>query len=378
MLNPFFHPFNGGTEKYLLETGKRLVERGMQISVLSASLPKTKRIEMVEGIKSYHTPSFVLYKLLPPLPPPFPISPFLAVDILTFARKEKPDFFHIHNRFAYQLGTLEALKISRVPLLLTLHNALPQNISPSTDALGRTYDEVFGRRWMEEAEKIIANSQYTMESTVPTNLRDKCTVIYNGVDVQRFKPLKKSEKEKVREELKLPASEPLIIYVGRFVKQKGINYLFEAFKRISKEKGINLLMIGKGPEFEFFKAASRRMKVKMIYNAPEEKLPLYFACADVCVVPSLWEPFGLVAVEAMACGLPVIASNVGGLREIIEKDCGVLVKPADSNALADEIVEMLRNEDKRKKMGMNGRKRAEKYFSWETVTKKLYNFYQKL
>jgi glycosyltransferase involved in cell wall biosynthesis len=166
--------------------------------------------------------------------------------------------------------------------------------------------------------------------------------------------------------------------VGRFVKQKGIKHLFDAFKKVSAKKDVNLLIIGKGPEFEEFKAASKKMKVKMIYNAPEEKLPSYFACADVCVVPSLWEPFGLVAVEAMACSLPVITSNVGGLREIVEKDCGILVKAADSGAIADELVELLKNEDKMKKMGLNGRKMVEKYFSWETVTKNLYNFYEKL
>ncbi len=371
MLDPLFYPYFGGTEKVVYEVGKRLVkERGYEISVLTSMIPQAKGIkrEEIEGMTVYRSPSIYLDKLPSLLPPPFTISPLLPLDLL----QQEADVFHVHNRFWYYLGTLAIIKLLQgKKLMLTIHNARPRGIAPATDFFGGLYDDTLGRLVFSACDRINSTSRGALEATIPTSMRGKCTVIYNGVDTKAFNPKKGGGS--VRKEFGIGDS-PLILSNGRLVTQKGFNYLLEAFAKLKKkERDAKLLIIGKGPLKEQLLEQARGLKISDSFfittGIPEADLPCYYNAADLFVLPSLYEPSAVVLYEALSCGKPIIATNIGGSPEIVSKDCGFIVPLRDPTALCEKMEGLLNDDALRRKLGAASRKRAVEKFDWSIIAK---------
>ncbi len=367
MLNPFFSPHLGGTEKHILEVGKRLSKKH-NITILSASLPDTKRREEMYGMEIIRSPSIVLYDVPSPIPPPVPIAPFQLRDIYSAAKDA--DIVHIHNRFAYHFGTIILLKkILKKKTALTLHNARPVGINFATDFWGGLYDETIGYSVMRNSDQIAGVSRNTIDITVPSELKGRARPIYNGVDTDFFNTRVKADKLKEN----ISKGEKIVLCVSRFMPQKGINYLIKAFAEVLKEeKKVNLLLVGWGPlEAEYrhlIKQLGIGKNVTIISNMLSQKeLRKYYAISDIFVLPSLWEPFGIVLCEAMASGKPVIASHVGGIPEIVTEKTGLLFEKENISELASKILILLQDNRLRKIMGKNGRKRVEDYFTWDNT-----------
>jgi glycosyltransferase involved in cell wall biosynthesis len=229
---------------------------------------------------------------------------------------------------------------------------------------------VIGKTLLSQCDLVLGVSQYTLDSTLPKCFRGVSAVAYNGVDNKLFKP----HESNVCNELD---SVHTALCIARFVKQKGLDYLIEAFSRLNA----TLVLIGRGPEEKNLRRKAKEVGAKVFFitqRVSEQVLADYYAACDVFVLPSLWEPFGIVLVEAMASAKPIVATNVGGIPEIVSAKEGFLVPPKNTSALSQGIRFLLENPRKAKAMGVAGRKKALRKFTWDETAKAYEKAYQQL
>jgi D-inositol-3-phosphate glycosyltransferase len=209
----------------------------------------------------------------------------------------------------------------------------------------------------------------------------RVTVVPCGVDTEVFRPLNRIE---ARKRLGLPQRSPIVLFVGRIEPLKGIDVLLRAVSHIDGRLGV-LVIGGDGKDLArkaelATLAAELRIadKITFLDAVPHDDLPLYYNAADVCVVPSYYESFGLVAVEAMACGVPVIASRVGGLKETVQDgQTGYLVPWLCPEPFAERLELLLNNEPLRRSLGREARMAAERY-RWSEVAARVEDVYHDL
>jgi glycosyltransferase involved in cell wall biosynthesis len=243
---------------------------------------------------------------------------------------------------------------------------------------------------LETADRIVATSPQEkehMRSLVST--KGKIDIIPCGTDIDRFGSI---QQQTARQQLGFDSDTKVVFYVGRFDKRKGIETLVRAVAKSQlRGKAKIKLIIGGGSrpgqsdgmERERIESIVAELGMTDFTVFPgrlgDEILPTYYAAADVCVVPSHYEPFGLVAIEAMASGTPVVASDVGGLQfTVVPEETGLLAPPKDDVAFAAAIDRILLNPDFRDRLGLAARHRVEKMFSWEGVAKQLSDLYTQL
>lgn len=209
----------------------------------------------------------------------------------------------------------------------------------------------------------------------------KVSIVPCGVDVDTFKPASRAA---ARSQLGLPAVGPVILFVGRIEPLKGIDVLLRAVSHLDGD--FRALVIGgdgkdlarKRELAALSTQLGREEKVAFLDAVPHDQLPLYYNAADVCVVPSYYESFGLVAVEAMACGIPVIASRVGGLKETVQDgQTGYLVPWLCPEPFAERLELLLNNDALRRSLGREARTAAERY-RWSEVAARVEDVYHGL
>jgi glycosyltransferase involved in cell wall biosynthesis len=288
---------------------------------------------------------------------PRPVDDFLALLALRGAvRRHRADVVHAHGAKAAVLS-LTALQGQAVPVLVTFHNLWR----------GGSLTPIL-RHLLPRARAAVAVSAAVRKSLLLHRVpADAAQVIPNGVDLAAFAPVPR------------PADRPFTAaFIGRLTEEKGVHVLLEAVHRLTKPDDPAILIAGEGP--------LRRVVEDVIDGLPEtarsrdlgpqaDIRPVYDA-VDVVVVPSLSEGFGLTAVEAMACGLPVIASRVGGLAEVVTPETGILVPAGDAEALVDALRELAADRDGARRMGEAGRKRAEAEFGQDRMLDHLADSYR--
>jgi D-inositol-3-phosphate glycosyltransferase len=234
-----------------------------------------------------------------------------------------------------------------------------------------------------EADRVICASEGEKEllttayGVAPQNV----TVVPCGVDTLRFRPMKR---DRVRCKLGLPDDAPIVLFVGRIEPLKGIDVLVQAMARL--DTAARLLVVGgdakdvqrKTELMEIAATLGIEDRVTFLDAVPHSDLPLYYNAADVCVVPSYYESFGLVALESMACGVPVVVSRVGGLKETVRDGrTGYLVPWRCPEPFAERLELLLSNETLRRKLGREARAEAERY-RWSEVATMVEDIYHDL
>ena len=361
-----FYPIKGGVEENIINISQELMKRGHEVTVVTSDIPDRPKKEIIHGIKVMRTkPLFSIFKT--------PIMPNYKELLSTV----DADIIHAH-------GTIP--NVSDVAIFYAAKNNIPSVLTYHFDGnadsiigsfFGEFYNRFINRKVVSKADKIIATSKsYAETSMVLNDFLGKIEIIPNGVDLNRFNP--EIEVGNIREKYNLPNGN-IVLYVGRFVKYKGVEYLIRAMKYV--EHG-TLVIAGKGKLERRLKQKSEMKKlknVKFLGYVPDEDLPKLYRVSDVYVLPSITrgENFGISALEAMACGIPVIASDLPGVNWLVRDYCGMKVKPKDVLGLAEKINELLSNDALRSEIGKNARKNAEEY-NWEDISKKVMDVYEEV
>lgn len=310
------------------------------------------------------------------------------------------DIVHCHTWYAHFAGIVAKLCYG-IPLVITTHSLEP--LRPwKREQLGRGYD---ASSWIEKtaiemADALIAVSEETKEDVIKHFNVDekKIHVIYNGINLQQY--IVTSETSTL-DEYGIDKGKPYVLFVGRITRQKGIIHLVNAIKYIDPDTQIVLCAgapdtpeIGKEMKDAVAEVKKTRKNVVWIDKmvTKEEVIQLY-SHADVFCCPSIYEPFGIINIEAMACNTAVVASAVGGIKEVVvHGETGLLI-PLDqqkvapfepvnpdkfSRDLADGINKVISDKTLKDKMAKNGRKRVEDYFDWIAIAKQVRDLYKSL
>jgi glycosyltransferase involved in cell wall biosynthesis len=240
---------------------------------------------------------------------------------------------------------------------------------------------------LETADSIVATSPQEKEHMRHlVSTKGNIEIIPCGTDIKRFGSVSHSE---ARLRLGIPKSSLVVLYVGRFDRRKGIETLVRAIGKsiLPGLADIRLVIVGgsrprqsDGIERERIEGIVDELGLRQYTTFPgqidHEQLPYYYAGANVCVVPSYYEPFGLVAIEAMASGTPVVASEVGGLKfTVVSEKTGLLCPPQNEQAFAKAIDRILARPAWQEKLGKAARERVETMFSWDGVAQQLSELY---
>jgi len=310
------------------------------------------------------------------------------------------DVVHCHTWYAHFAGIVAKLCYG-TPLVITTHSLEP--LRPwKREQLGRGYD---ASSWIEKtaiemADALIAVSEETKEDVLKHFDVDesKVHVIYNGINLQQYITTSKTS---TLDEYGVDKTKPYVLFVGRITRQKGIIHLVNAIKYIDPDTQIVLCAgapdtpeIGKEMEDAVNEVKKTRDNViwidKMVTK--EEIIQLY-SHADVFCCPSIYEPFGIINIEAMACDTAVVASAVGGIKEVVvHGETGLLIpleqqkeapfEPIDpdkfSRDLANGVNQVIGDKALRETMAKNGRQRVEDYFDWIAIAKQVEELYKSL
>ena len=309
------------------------------------------------------------------------------------------DVVHLHTWYTHLGGILAKLNYG-IPLVVTVHSLEP--LRPwKREQLGGGYDFTcwVERTALEMADAVIAVSEDTRADilrlfNVPS---EKIRVIHNGIDLNEFR---KKQTASALSKYGVDLDKPYVLFVGRITRQKGILHLAKAIHHMAKD--FQIVLCAGAPDTPEIAAEMRKLVddaqqvhgsvlwVQEMVNKPD--LIELYSHASVFCCPSVYEPFGIINLEAMACETPVVASAVGGIKEVVvDGETGFLVpltlqdgtfEPIDSEVFESELAAkinlLMADPVLRQKMGRAGRLRAEQYFSWEAIAHKTHGLYADL
>lgn len=304
----------------------------------------------------------------------------LSADLLIANEPVDSDIVHTHTWYSSFAGYL-IKTLFKIPLVVTCHSLEP--LRPwKTDQIGTGYNLSL---WVEKlaienADKVIAVSKEMKKDILKLfNISaDRIEVIHNGIDLNKWK---KTNSRNAQKKYDIP--EKYVLFFGRTTKQKGIDTLIEASDFIDPTVRIVICTTG-ADTTEFLKEMESFAKTKKNITwlnkmLDESECIEIYSGASVFVCPSIYEPFGIINLEAMACEVPVVASAVGGIKEIVvDGKTGFLIEPSKPKLLAQKVNEILSNRKLAETLGKNGRKRVEKHFSWTTIAKQVKQLYEQI
>jgi D-inositol-3-phosphate glycosyltransferase len=391
-------PDSGGMNVYVNELSHWLARTGINVDIFTRRIdPLTPHIlELDEGLRLVQIeagPAAPVHK-----DELFCHIPDFASEMAFFALQQGVRYDAIHGHYWLSGWAAQLLKEHwHVPTVQMFHTmAHLKNAVASGDHRESILRLQIERRLVEIADGLVAANPHERKEMIQRlgASADQIHLVPPGVDLELFQP---HDREESRKQLDLPDG-PLVLFVGRIDPVKGIDTLFDAFKRLLDARDWagatpTLVFIGgminsdrgdEGLDPELLKlkrdAESLGISEHVLFRGSQSRdmLPLYYSAVDVCTVPSRYESFGLVAVEAMACGTPIVASRVGGLQFTIrDGQSGLLVPHSDPVALANGLEQVLTDQEMYNRMRAGARRAAIRY-SWQMVTSSVVDVYQQL
>lgn len=371
-------PDVGGMNTYVLELSKALAEMGNIIDIYTrcAGPDNVGVVQVLPNLRVIHLPAGkpieIAKKKL------YQYIPGFTGNLNKFIQKEKLTYDLISSH--YYLSGLIGLSLKRklkIPLLVTFHTlSLMKNLVAKTamekEDILRIKSEML---LVKKADKIIATGKrdYEYIQTLYNCPKDKIALLAPGVDLKLFKPIEKTAAKKI---IQANLNHKIILFVGRIEPLKGIDVLLYAIK-ILAQKDPNLLfclwIVGTG-DIKYLKEIVKMLGitsyVKFVGKKRPEELPYYYNCAEIAVMPSQYESFGIVALEAMACAVPVIVSDAAGVSGLLDKEHSYLLTSANNPIiLAEKISNLLNNKSKHKAMSEEVFKKVQN-LGWNRVADK--------
>ncbi len=353
----------GGAEKDLLNLLEHIDRQQWDpIVVCPPDGPLLERVEQLK-VPVYPTklPSWRKLKDLLDIP-------FVVWSLMKIIREHRIDLVHVNDYWWGPIADI-ACKLTKLPCVVHIR----QEIEPRRVKQYR----------LRGPEKLIAVSRRIRHVALETGVDpSRIAVVYSGLDTVR--PINPSEDKRVRSQYGITPNQLVIGTVANLFPRKGYEYLIQALAEINQRKpGIHCLIVGEGDEIyrsRLLDMVQKNGLEKVVTFAGfQQDVPSYIAAMDVFVLPSVMEGFGIVLLEAMAMGKPIIATTVGGIPEIVEdQTTGILVPPKDSSAIAQKIIYLLENPSVREKLGQAGRARVLERFSVQRMASQLQDIYGEL
>ena len=381
----------GGQNIYVRQVGEALAKQGWQVDMFTRSSgrqqasivqhsPNCRTIRLVAGPQEFIPPD-ELYGYLP----------IFVQEFQKFQLESGFEYFLVHTN--YWLSSWVGMELKKSQPLRQVHTyhslaAVKYKSVSTIPTIAKTRLQV-EKTLLETADRVVATSPQEKEHMMSlVSSKGNIDIISCGTDIERFGSIARST---TRRELGIAPETKVVLYVGSFDLGSGIETLVRAVSLSALPKADLKLIIGgrwragesDGKERDRIGSIVEELGLSDITSFPDglsgDILPAYYAAADVCAVPSHYEPLGLVALEAMASGTPVIASDVGGLKyTVVPQETGLLAPPKNEAVFADAIDRLLGNSLWRLQLGHRARQRVETYFSWDRIASQLSQLYTQL
>ena len=370
----------GGIARHCEGLAKALVQQNHEVHLFTLDFPGSPNYEEMDGVKVYRAstelghPNFLTWVLL--------FNHFLAKRMADVTRSIDFDVIHVHDWLAAFSG-ISFKHYLKKPMVLTVHST---EVGRAQGLHSPDSFSINGIEWWAtyEADRVIVCSQ-SMKNEICGHFNlplDKVDVIPNAIDTTKYQT--SVDRGSVRQRYGVGYGEKLILCVGRLVPQKGIEYFIRAIPIIAKRyPEAKFIIVGEGWSRDLLEAEARASgqgrKIQFTGFASDQEVINLMTSADALVVPSVYEPFGIVALEGMATGVPVVASKVDGLAEVIEHDrTGVFVYPRSPESIAWGVDQVLSDPGHAKWLTENAKEELRKAYSWEAVAMKTVEVYRKV
>jgi len=368
----FFSPVHGGSAEVPYQLAKVLAKRGHEVTVYTSDYKLSEEwIKSVQELRIKVSPFKSWLNL---------IGVQITPGLIKCDRRETKNFdvIHMHNYRTFQnIIVHHYAKKYGIPYILQAHGSLPVDVPKQT--LKKMYDSVWGYSILRDAAKVIAVTPTEAEQYKSMGVsEDKIEIVPNGIDLAEFDNL--PPKGEFRRKYGLSGEQKIILYLGRIHQTKGLELLVKAFAEVTKELPNTKLVIV-GPDDGYLPALEKLIKELKIENKTLLTGPLYgedklkaYVDADVFVNPRADEIFGIVFLEALACGTSVICSRGCGIADVIDGRAGLVV-PYDEKQLQQVLLDVLSDEKMRQEFGEKGKLLVREKFNWVKVAERLESVY---
>ncbi|HEV7643387.1 MAG TPA: N-acetyl-alpha-D-glucosaminyl L-malate synthase BshA [Pyrinomonadaceae bacterium] len=364
------YPTYGGSGIVGSELGRELAQRGHSVHFISSALP-TRLTELNERVH-FHEVEMMSYPL-------FEHQPYdlaLATKMATVARAEKLDLLHVHYAIPHSISAIlarESIKQKRyVPVITTLHGTDITLVGADRGYLPIT------RYGLQQSDGVTAVSRFLKRATIETFDFDDIEVIPNFICPTHYQ---RDEDSPLKKEL-APNGEKLLVHVSNFRAVKRPVDCVEILARVlNKGAAAKLIMVGDGPERSSIAYRAEQLNIAEQVNFVGKRANIsdYLAVADVFLLPSEEESFGLAALEAQACEVPVVATRVGGIPEVItDGETGFLSDIGDIEKMGDDTLKILSDETLARKFGVSARAQAIARYDANTIISQYIAYYEKI
>ncbi|MEM2914020.1 MAG: glycosyltransferase family 4 protein, partial [Candidatus Bathyarchaeia archaeon] len=361
----------GGIARHCAGLSRALAKEGHEVHVFTLDFPGTPMFEDVEGVKVHRVrtelghPNFLTWTFL--------FNHFIEKQVAMLSHHVDFDIIHIHDWLTAQVGISTKHFLDK-PLVSTVHSTEVGRAQELHNPDSYTIDGM--EWWMTYESKRIIVCSDSMKWEIHNHFHlplDKIKKIPNAVETEKYE--KNLDRGAVRWRYGVSFHEKLVLFIGRLVPQKGVEYLIQAVPSIARNHPeTKFIIVGDGWSKAYLEglAAStgHNDKIRFVGFVSDSDMTDLTMCADVLVIPSVYEPFGIVALEGMAAGVPVVATNVGGLAEIIDHDkTGILVYSRNPESIAWGVNKVLSNSGYSQWLTQNAKRKVKEIYSWENVAK---------
>ena len=396
----------GGLGTYISEIAPRFVKMGSDVTVFTLNDGTLEEHEVQNGIDVYRPKILNSEDVVPTVIAEdvrrwgtgirffadLTMSNILSADRLVnqLAQKEHRDFdaIVVHDWLSIMGGMIGKRELGH-PLIFHLHSTEKGRSLGEGSKTVRDLEYTGGQK----ADHVVTVSYSMRDELISQGFsQGKINVVYNGVDPKKYSPeaVSKKKADEIRSRYGIGPNEYMILFIGRIVVVKGVDRLVQAMSSVRRTiPSAKLVIVGTSDMQysieELVKTLELEDRVKLRFEwIPEEERIAHYAAADLCVFPSLYEPFGIVALEAMSMSKPVVvgASPGSGMREFVvpngSDQCGIHINPYEPNDIAWGITSALENIERAKQMGINGRRLVMETYNWDSVAAGTLRLYEDL
>jgi glycosyltransferase involved in cell wall biosynthesis len=368
---PYYSPKLGGSPQVVFQISKCLAKRGHKVTILAGDFGFQEANFPENGATKIIFPSISRWGF------------YITPKIISWCRNHLSEFnvIHLHEVRTFQNIIVHRFAVKRrIPFVLSAHGTLP--VIVQRKFAKQFYDFLFGKRLLYHARQHLAVSPEEENQYLEYGIeKEHIRMIYNGLDMDEYSQL--PARGEFRKHLGIADNVKIILFLGRLHKRKGIDVLIRAYSKLSKNIGPSALIIA-GPDDGSLKELHSLVMSQGLNDQVKFIGPLYgrdklsaYVDADVQISPGIYEIFGLVPLEAIMCGTPVVVSDDCGLGQIINTaQAGYTVPYGNADALAQTMLHMLSNPEEARQKVEAGQRFIRKNMDWNKITDKLIDLYQ--